>query len=305
MFNAGMTMSTSSPLSAMPQHSSSNGLTTLHNSVPISSSSTVSDAASLLQQQQQHLQQQQQEFGGGHLHGGHPGRHLVQYSQDGTPLFLPSLGAAGQHHVGGPHPHHVAAAAAAAAAAGHLPHGLAAAAASAAGAGGHHASSSPGGHGHQLHGGLPSPHHGEEGTTNKKREMRLMKNRWARLSLFFTYSDFFVLVAAVLAVGVAPAVFCCCCFCYCSSPSCRSSFRLSSKIIKSSFAPSSMQRGRPRVPAEEEGVHQVLGEPRRRPGEPEQGTHRGAQVAQGALHRQAASGDNCSISVAISPMSGQ
>lgn len=37
------------------------------------------------------------------------------------------------------------------------------------------------------------------------------------------------------------------------------------------------------VPAQEEGVHQVPGEPSGRAGEPEQGAHRGAQVAQGAL----------------------
>ena len=42
-------------------------------------------------------------------------------------------------------------------------------------------------------------------------------------------------------------------------------------------------RGGARVPPQEEGVHQVSGEPRRRPGEPKQGAHRGAQVAQRTL----------------------
>ena len=37
------------------------------------------------------------------------------------------------------------------------------------------------------------------------------------------------------------------------------------------------------MPAQEEGVHQMFGEPGRRAGEPEQGAHRGAQEAEGAL----------------------
>lgn len=37
------------------------------------------------------------------------------------------------------------------------------------------------------------------------------------------------------------------------------------------------------MPTQEEGVHQVPGEPSGRAGEPKQGPHRGAQVAQGAL----------------------
>lgn len=41
--------------------------------------------------------------------------------------------------------------------------------------------------------------------------------------------------------------------------------------------------GGARVSPEEEGVHQVPREPGGRAGEPEQGAHRGAQVAQGAL----------------------
>ena len=42
-------------------------------------------------------------------------------------------------------------------------------------------------------------------------------------------------------------------------------------------------RGGARVPAQEEGVHQMPGEPGGRAREPEQGLDRGAQVAQGAL----------------------
>ena len=40
------------------------------------------------------------------------------------------------------------------------------------------------------------------------------------------------------------------------------------------------------MPPEEEGVHQVSGEPGGCPGEPEQGPDRGAQVSEGALHRK-------------------
>lgn len=43
------------------------------------------------------------------------------------------------------------------------------------------------------------------------------------------------------------------------------------------------QRSRKRVSQEEEGVHQVPGEPSRGPGEPEQGTDRRAQVLKGTL----------------------
>lgn len=48
-------------------------------------------------------------------------------------------------------------------------------------------------------------------------------------------------------------------------------------------APAEEPGGGAGVPAQEEGVHQVPGEPSGRAGEPEQGAHRGAQVAQGAL----------------------
>ena len=43
-------------------------------------------------------------------------------------------------------------------------------------------------------------------------------------------------------------------------------------------------RSRSRVPPEEEGVHQVSRESGGSPREPEQGTHRGAEVTQGTLH---------------------
>ena len=62
-------------------------------------------------------------------------------------------------------------------------------------------------------------------------------------------------------------------------------------------------RGGARVPPQEEGVHQVSGEPRRRPGEPKQGAHRGAQVAQRTLlqseNRMSVREPCCPFSIAL------
>ena len=51
-------------------------------------------------------------------------------------------------------------------------------------------------------------------------------------------------------------------------------------------------RGCAGVQEEEEGVHQVSGEPRGRAREPEQGADRGTQVAQGTVHRCVTVGAN-------------
>lgn len=48
-------------------------------------------------------------------------------------------------------------------------------------------------------------------------------------------------------------------------------------------APSEEPGSSPRVSAQEEGIHQVPGEPSGRVGEPEQSPHRGAQIPQRAL----------------------
>lgn len=52
-----------------------------------------------------------------------------------------------------------------------------------------------------------------------------------------------------------------------------------------------LQRSRKGVPPEEEGVREVSREPGSRPGEPEQGTHRGAENTQGTLLQEGEDGD--------------